>query len=126
MTKKKPIKDEVGEAWQEPADKAWRAALDKHDGDATAAEAEYSRRRRDATDDPETAAPALPPFNEEKHPSVQREVFGRYVEDRAAGVVHDVYNALASCRVDRITNGTFYHFGHEVPDDLERHDCVAT
>ena len=126
MAKKKPIKDEVGTDWQRRADAAFAAALERTDGDTTAALAMYSRRRRDATDDPETAAPPLPPFDEEKHPSVRREALGRFVEDRDAGLVHDVYKPIPGCRVDRITKATFYHFGHEVPEDLDRHDCIET
>lgn len=126
MTKKKPIKDEAGVEWQARSDAAWAAALKAADGDATKASAMYSRRRRDATDDPETAGPALPPFDDEKADSVSRRVFGRYVEDRDAGMVHDVQRAEAGCKIDRIANATFYHFGHEVPDSLDRHDCVET
>ena len=128
MAKKKPapIRDEVGDQWQAKADAAWALALEQADGDTNAALSTYLRRRRDADDEPETAQPPLPPFDEEKHPSVRREAFGRFLEDRDTGVVHDVYHPLKGCAVDRITKGTFYHFGHEVPDDLVRHDCIQT
>lgn len=119
-----PIKDEVGRDWQARADAAWAQAMENADGDSTVALGMYLRKRRDAKDEPDTAQPALPTFDDEKHPSVRREAFGRFVADRGAGVVHDVYNPGSGCDIDKIEAATFYHFGHEVPEDLTRHECV--
>ena len=127
-----PIKDDVGRDWQARADAAWAAALKASDGDAQAALTLFTRRverdasgsPRDAKEDASTLEPVLPDFDGMKHPSVARPAFGRFLEDRDAGIVHDVSVFKPTCRVDRIANGTFYHFGHEVPDDLTRHDCI--
>ena len=53
---------------------------------------------------------------------MKREVLGRYLSD--GSVVHDVHNAQPGCKADSLNPATFYHFGHEVPDDLTRHTCV--
>ena len=58
------------------------------------------------------------------------EVYGRFLQDRDTGVVHDVYQARLECAVDAIRNGTFFHFWSEVVadtsivDDLPCHLCL--
>ena len=66
----------------------------------------------------------LPAFKATKH--VKRELYGRYIEDRDTGLVHDTEHAVEACDIDGIKNGTFYHFEDEVPDGLTDHaTCMA-
>ncbi len=59
----------------------------------------------------------LPDFRASLPVHVTREVFGRFLEDRATRVVHDVYQATPECAVDTIRDGTFFHFWVEVVAD---------
>ena len=106
--------DELGAAWQAEANAAW----------------EDAEERAVEIDDPEQPTivfydpPPLPDFNEGKPEHVTRPLLGRYIEDRETNVVHDCHRATSTCRVDGIKNGTFYHFGYEVPEGLTLHTCV--
>lgn len=109
MAKKKQhvYDDPAGREWQGKADEAWAVA-------------EGRAEQLDDPDQPAIAfydAPPLPDFNDGKPAHVKRELLGRYLYDGA--VVHDCHSAKPSCKVDAVRNGTFYHFGHEVPDDLQ-------
>jgi hypothetical protein len=122
--KKRPV-DPAGAEWQEQAGAAWAEAELR----ATAAGEDSPLRRFkepvvEGRERKPWQEPPLPNFNADKIVHVTRELYGRYIEDRATGMVHDCYMAHPGCKVDGIKNGTFYHFGHEVPEDLELHDCV--
>lgn len=58
--------------------------------------------------------PPLPAWPVPAH--VTREVFGRFLLDRDALVVHDAQAALVACDLDAIRNATWFHFWREVPD----------
>jgi hypothetical protein len=101
------IHDAVGEAWHAEA----RARWDSAGGDIT---------RYEPVPLPVWSAPA----------HVTRELFGRFLLDRDAGVVHDVAAATEACRIDRIANATFVHFKSElaaaVPADArDCADCIG-
>lgn len=117
MAKRKHTYDDpAGQEWQAKADEAWAVAVGK----------------AEQVDDPEQPAaffydaPPMPDFNKAKPKHVKRDLYGRYLENRETNVVHDCHSAKPSCRLDTIANGTFYHFGHEVPDELQPcPDCAG-
>src|SRR3990172_6785939 len=95
------VDDPDGEAWHREARARWSAAEAK---------------------DPERPfmtyqAPALPDWSGKAPAHVSRELLGRFLQDRDARVVHDVYAAKPECLVDAIRNGTFFHFWSEVVAD---------
>jgi hypothetical protein len=95
---RKPRKpDPDGEEWFAEAGKRWTKA------------------RSDRPDLPIEAyeAPPLPKWSAAT--GVTRELFGRYLEDRETGLVHDVQHAVEECAIDSILNATFYHFESELP-----------
>lgn len=101
MPKSKPspiraakVDDPEGDRWHGTAATAWDAA----GGDI---------ERFDA--------PALPAFTAPAF--VTRDLLGRFLLDRDTLVVHDAQSATEACALDRIANGTWYHFWREVPDD---------
>ena len=59
--------------------------------------------------------PALPKFKATK--AVGRDVYGRFLQDRDTGIVHDASKAKAACDLDAIANGTWFHFWAEVLQD---------
>lgn len=97
------VEDPDGVDWQDRADAAWAFALDQ----ATLLGGEAIEFYR---------GPDLPRWKPTR--AVRREVLGRFLEDRALGVVHDVSAAEIECRVDDIRGATFYHFAKEVPGHL--------
>lgn len=97
------VQDPDGEAWHALARGRWDEAVAKaKDG------------RPEGWD-----APDLPRFQENVAASVTREVFGRFLQDRDTGIVHDCYAATPDCRVDEIPNGTFFHFWSEVLENVQ-------
>lgn len=56
----------------------------------------------------------LPDFRASVPAHVEREILGRFLQDRDSGIVHDLYAAVPGCEVDGIRNGTFFHFWSEV------------
>jgi hypothetical protein len=106
-TKTKPAKrhpDPAGVAWHAEAAARWEASggeIDRYD------------------------APPLPAWSAPAH--VRRELFGRYLLDRDANVVHDTAHALPACGVDAIRNGTFVHFASELAAALpaDAIDCTC-
>ncbi len=109
------IDDPEGEAWHGEARQRW-------------AEAEAA-----APETPVMAyqAPTLPAWSDGAPAHVTRPLFGRFLQDRDTGAVHDVYRATPECEVDAIRNGTFFHFWSEVvadtslADDLPCPRCVS-
>ena len=104
-----------------------RAAIGDPDGEAWHAEA---RARWDAAegDIERYDAPPLPSWSASPH--VTRELFGRFLLDRDASVLHDVTAATEGCRLDAIANGTFVHFASELAaaitaDTLDCADCIG-
>lgn len=107
--------DPAGAEWRGQASAAWAQAV-KDAADAGSAEPiEFY------------SAPPLPAWSKPRF--VQRELFGRYLHDRDANVVHDVEHASKECRVDAIANATFIHFLHEleqhVPDAEPCKHCMG-
>ena len=82
-----------GRDWQRKADAAWQRA----NGDMR-----YWRRHR----------PDLPAWPKPEH--VARDALGHYLLDRDTNVVHSVRHAVPECELDKIKNGTFVHFAHEL------------
>lgn len=101
------IEDARGIAWQEAANAAWTEAVELATEHGTAPIDEYR-------------PPALPDWEELRPAGVKRELLGAFLVDREAELVHSIAAAALSCRIDAIRSGTFYHFGHEVPDDVAR------
>lgn len=93
------IRDAAGRAWQAEADRRWRAA-------------ERLAAERGGSPLDHYVAPPLPVWRASPH--VRRPVFGRFVLDRATGILHDVTRARAACQVDAIREATFVHFAHEL------------
>jgi hypothetical protein len=96
----------------DPAGKAWHAESAAR---WAAAEGDIARYE----------APALPAWSAPAH--VHRELFGRYLLDRDANVVHDTAHALPACGVDGIANSTFIHFASELAAALpaDAIDCTC-
>jgi hypothetical protein len=75
-------------------------------------------------------APPLPEWHAAV--PVTRQLLGRFLQDRATGLVHDVQNAKESCALDTITQGTWFHFWSEivanptVDHDSRHEDCMGT
>jgi hypothetical protein len=64
-------------------------------------------------------APALPDFRAGASEHVKRpDVYGRFVQERSTGIVHDVYAAKPECRIDDIPDGTYYHFWSELVEAI--------
>lgn len=102
--REREVSDPDGEAWHRKA----QAELER---------ASNPRARKEYQPVP------LPDFAASKAAVVSREVLGRFLEDRDAGIVHDVTSAVESCGIDAIRSGTFYHFASEVPEEIE--SCPA-
>ena len=100
------VEDPEGVAWQEEASSRWRAAADQAALQGVEPVTLY---------DPVP----LPDFGASRSSAVSREVLGRFVQDRASGIVHDVTAAVEACGVDGIANATFFHFWAEVVADPE-------
>jgi hypothetical protein len=98
------VQDPDGEAWHAEASSRWAAAARQAGSEGPEALEVY---------DP----PAFPDFTAQKASTVGREVFGRFVQDRETGMVHDVTVATEACGVDGIANATFFHFWTEVLED---------
>lgn len=115
--KDKAVDDPAGVEWHAKARSRWDGFMDATEGDARRAEAAW-------TANPEP----LPDFVALRGPSVTRDVFGRFVQDRATGVVHDITTATPDCGVDAIANATFFHFWSEVVehvgDDIPCSNCI--
>lgn len=107
------VEDRDGEEWHRVARGRWDEAVAKAGGGKP----------------PGWDQPDLPDFRGGTPVHVTREIFGRFLQDRDTGIVHDCYNAQPDCRLDEIRNGTFFHFwsevlevvGEDVPCDL----CMA-
>jgi hypothetical protein len=112
------LDDERGHDWHRRATAAWEKALDAAGGDSREALASAEM-------------PPLPDFGADAPAHVQREILGRFLQDRDSRTVHDVYRATPECGVDAIRNGTFFHFWSEVladtgvADDLPCPRCIA-
>lgn len=123
MAKAKVVKDiavddPVGIEWHRNARDRWNGYMDAAEGDGTVAEAAWARN-------PEP----LPDFAALRPAHITRDVFGRFVQDRTTGIVHDITKATEDCDVDGIVNATFYHFWTEVVeavgDDIPCPRCVT-
>lgn len=123
MAKAKAVKeakvdDAVGVEWRAKAESRWNGYMDAAEGDAQVAHAAWHEH-------PEP----LPDFAALRPPHVTRDVFGRFLQERGTGIVHDVSKATPECNIDGIANGTFYHFWSEVVaavgDDIPCPRCVT-
>jgi hypothetical protein len=112
------IVDEIGLAWQAEADRAWAEIR------ATSSSTSEASARWLTEGTPLPRATWRPP----EGVVVARQIFGRFLYDREANVLHDVLGADDSCALDMIAAATFIHFGYElaaaIPDDAIYHDCV--
>ena len=103
------VDDGPGESWHRKAQAEWARANNPR-----------ARKPYSPPELPTSSAPEV----------VTRALYGRFLRDRDAGVVHDVANATRDCDVDRIANGTFFHFWSEVladssvADDRPCRDCL--
>lgn len=102
------VTDEVGEEWHAENRRRWAEAVDG------AQSPEEALGRFDPV--------PLPDWSASAPAHVTRELFGRFLQDRDTGIVHDIYAATPDCLVDSIRNGTFFHFWSEVLED----ESVAT
>jgi hypothetical protein len=47
-------------------------------------------------------------------PGTRPDGYGRFLQERSTGIVHDVYAATPACKIDDIRDGTYYHFWSEL------------
>lgn len=121
---------------QQPTTALHAAKVDDPDGETwhREARARWAAAALANPDAPHEAyqAPALPEWREQASTHAKRELLGRFLQDRDTRLVHDVYRATPDCGLDKIRNGTFFHFWSEViadggaADDLPCPRCLPT
>ena len=104
-TRPKRRPDPAGQAWHGEAGQRW------------------ARAEELVPEDPLSVYEPLPLPSWTAPGHVKCQLFGRYLAERDTRVVHDVENAVESCAIDAISDGTFYHFESELPDELV--DCAC-